>query len=97
MSSIARDGRLVVASILADVADGRLGSAEALSRIRQLAELPWTDQDFADAFEAMQHFDSDADIRHREPEYEAGQIAALRAFANVLRANAGRQPIEGND
>jgi hypothetical protein len=97
MSSTAKRRRLAVASILVDVADGRLSSAEALFRIRQLAELPWTDQDLADAFEAMQHFDSDADIRHREPEYEASQIAALRAFADVLRANAARDAIERKD
>lgn len=83
-----QENREALASLLDGLAAGVLTADDALDQIRRLTGVDWIQKDFADAFHAVQHFATDADIRAREPDYAGAQSNGLRAFASRLRHGA---------
>lgn len=77
-----------VASLLASVADGRLGAAEALLQMEQWHDVPWRERPFAAAYHALRHFDIDVDIRTTDADYARDQVEALRRLALAMREEA---------
>jgi hypothetical protein len=77
-----------VASLIEAVAEGTISAAAAISQTEseQWKDFPWGEKLFQDAYHALWHFRSDEDIRARDAEYAAWQIAGLKSLADRLRA-----------
>lgn len=73
-----------VAGLLEDVASGVISAAEALGRTEKWDDILWQDSLFSDAYHALQHYESDEDIRVKDAEYASEQVATLRRLSERL-------------
>jgi hypothetical protein len=76
--------------LLAKVLDGRLSSSEALSLWPDIDE-PSDNKLMQSAWHSLYHYDIDADIRAKEPEYETRQVTALVEILEELKNEDGKQ------
>jgi hypothetical protein len=76
--------RQCVIDLLSKVLDGRMSSADALEAWPNIDD-PTDDRLMKNAWHSLYHFDTDEDIRSKEPAYETRQRAALQGILDELR------------
>lgn len=80
-----REQRLEFAELIEAVLAGTTSSSDALVRAESWREIPWREKLFDTALHALYHYNSDADIRAKEPRYAAEQRDYLVRLTQLLR------------
>ena len=80
-----RDQRLRLAQLLERVAAGEVSPQQALLQTKEWTDVPWREWVIADAYHGLQHFQIDADVRGKDPQYSDRQRQGLMRLASRLR------------
>jgi hypothetical protein len=77
--------RLMLAKLIEDAVAAKITPREATNALNSL-DLPWkSDNDLANAWHALHHFEIDQDLFSKDPAYADAQIRALLRIARDLR------------
>lgn len=79
------DRRFRLAQILEAVAKGDLRAEEALRETESWKDVPWGKKLWNAAWHNLYHFQSDTDIRQKDPQYASAQRDYLFFLAGLLR------------
>jgi hypothetical protein len=76
----------MLAELLERVALQQISAKNAICEMEKWAQYPWEEKELADAFHALVHFDSDADIQEENQEYATTATNGLLERARKLRS-----------
>jgi len=77
--------RLRLANLIDDIVAGKTSMADATRSMEEWVDFPWKERQINDAWHTLTHFETDQDIRDRQPEYDSRMKKQLRSLAENLR------------
>ncbi len=77
--------RYMLADLLDKVTHQEISASDALREMDRWREYPWKEKELSDAFHLLCHFDADADIRQKDPEFAALTTSQLLERSKKLR------------